>query len=339
MKHVVIAIVILVAVGGVAEAKDPKKAAAELAFKEGQRLQKAGNLAEACAKFEESQKLDPATGTLLNLARCYELDGRIASAWETFLEAEALAKDKKDKKRQKAAHDRAVELEPRVPRLIIAASGAPDGTVILLRGEPFAADLLGVALPVDPGPQAVDATADGYQAFTQTVEAVEGQTVTVTIVMEKVPVVTKGDGVGDGTGVGDGIGDGTGDGGDDRGGGGGGGGGHPVLGATIGGAGAIALGSAIFLGLSAKSDYDAAFDDGLCDPDSLVCSEAGQTATDDARGKANLATIVGGVGLVAIGVGVYFLVSGGGDDGEAQASYIVPTVSGDAVGVAFGGSL
>ncbi len=50
-----------------------KKKSAELLFQEGQQLIKDGKHAAACPKFEQSQKLDPAIGTLLNLAHCYEL--------------------------------------------------------------------------------------------------------------------------------------------------------------------------------------------------------------------------------------------------------------------------
>ncbi len=118
-----------------------------------------------------------------------------------------------------------------------------------------------------------------------------------------------------------------------------GGGRRTLLGATVGGAGVLAVAGATFLALSAKSDYDAAFDDGRCDATTLVCDEAGLTATSEARGKANLATIIGGVGVVAVGVGIYFLVAGGGSDDGERSSYLVPALGADSIGLAFGGSL
>src|SRR6478735_9605838 len=48
------------------------QAKAEALFDEGRRLLAAARFAEACPKFAESQRLDSALGTLLNLGDCYE---------------------------------------------------------------------------------------------------------------------------------------------------------------------------------------------------------------------------------------------------------------------------
>ncbi len=92
-----------------------KEQSAELLFQEGQQLIKDGKLAEACPKFEQSLRLDPAIGTLLSLAHCYDLSGRAASAWATYVEAEAMARSKKDP-RQRGAHDHVGDLAPLVPK-------------------------------------------------------------------------------------------------------------------------------------------------------------------------------------------------------------------------------
>src|SRR3954463_15096752 len=80
-----IAVGVLVTTSG-AYARDP--AAAEVLYRSAREAAKKGDFATACAQFAESQRLDPAPGTLLNLADCEEHRGLIAAAWIHFVEAE-----------------------------------------------------------------------------------------------------------------------------------------------------------------------------------------------------------------------------------------------------------
>ncbi len=96
------------------------KAAAEKLFNDARKLMKKGNYSEACPKLDASLKLDPALGTRLNLAKCYEEVGKLASAWGLYREAEDLAKQNKDN-RARFARSRAKALEPRLPQLVIKA--------------------------------------------------------------------------------------------------------------------------------------------------------------------------------------------------------------------------
>lgn len=62
----------------------PTGAQAEVLFRQGRDLLAAGKVAEACSSFEESQKLEPAVTTLLDLAGCREKQGQLAIAWGLF---------------------------------------------------------------------------------------------------------------------------------------------------------------------------------------------------------------------------------------------------------------
>src|SRR5262245_9529459 len=59
---------------------------ADALFKEGKSLFEAGNFAEACGRFAESDALDPTVSTLGLLAGCHEQQGRLATAWKEYLE-------------------------------------------------------------------------------------------------------------------------------------------------------------------------------------------------------------------------------------------------------------
>jgi tetratricopeptide (TPR) repeat protein len=105
--------------------RDP--AASETLFKEGRRLMKSRDFASACPKLEESLRLDPAAGTLINLAECEEQLGRTASAWQHW-RAAADSLPAGDKRRG-VALNRASALEKALPRLTITlAPGTPSDT-------------------------------------------------------------------------------------------------------------------------------------------------------------------------------------------------------------------
>ena len=56
----------------------------EALFEQGRAAMAAGSYDIACARFRDSDKLDPAVGTRFNLADCEERRGRLATAWSLF---------------------------------------------------------------------------------------------------------------------------------------------------------------------------------------------------------------------------------------------------------------
>src|SRR6478609_11120287 len=95
---------------------------AEALFEQGKQLLRAGNVAAACPKLAESQRIDPSTGTLLALAMCHEAEGKLASAWAEFVTVEARAGTDGRHDREQAARERARALKPRLSTLEIRVS-------------------------------------------------------------------------------------------------------------------------------------------------------------------------------------------------------------------------
>jgi hypothetical protein len=153
-----------------AEPTAEDSALATLLFDQGRALIAEGQVAEACLKFEESQRLDPGGGTLLNLARCHEQEGRLASAWSEFRVAQSMAREggRPDREAEAAFHISA--LEPRLSRLSIVVPAAADlpGLAVNCDGRELGRGAWSTAIPVDGGEHVVRATAPGRQPFTAT---------------------------------------------------------------------------------------------------------------------------------------------------------------------------
>jgi serine/threonine-protein kinase len=151
-------------------------AAAQALFDRGKALMNAGRAAEACPQFEESQRLDPGSGTLINLALCYEQTGRTASAWTTYREAAAAAQTAGNVEREKGARQRAAALAPRVSKLVIdvpSESRLP-GLVVTRDGVEVGTAQWGVPIPTDKGSHEFLARAPGHVDWHTTVELADG---------------------------------------------------------------------------------------------------------------------------------------------------------------------
>jgi hypothetical protein len=168
-----------------ADAVDPAaEAAAEALFKQAKKLADAGSYAEACPKFEASQKKSPAAGTLVNLADCYEHLGKIASAWVTYREATRAAAARKRADWEALSRDRATLLEPKVAKLVVGPAPGPEPPELRITrdGDVVSRAEWGVPIPVDPGTHVVQATATSRTTFERTVEiGADGRTTEVLV--------------------------------------------------------------------------------------------------------------------------------------------------------------
>ncbi|MCA9623530.1 MAG: hypothetical protein KC731_31125 [Myxococcales bacterium] len=155
---------------------------AETLFQEGKRLMAEDDWSEACRKLEESYRIEPLPGVLLNLAVCHEAEGLTATAWLEFKESIALAKIDRRRDRRVLAERRLAELEPLLARLRVVVEGpGPDGLEVVDDATILPSPLWGSARAVDPGTHRIRASAPGHLPFEATVDAIPEQTVTVTI--------------------------------------------------------------------------------------------------------------------------------------------------------------
>lgn len=140
-------------------------------FAQGRALMAKEDFAAACKKFEESQRIDPGGGTLLNLALCHEKLGKTATAWAEFNEALRIARNDGRTDRAEFAKQHVDDLAGRLSRLTVVvppAARAPD-LVVKRNGVELASTLWGEELAVDPGAQLIEISAPGKIGAKQTV--------------------------------------------------------------------------------------------------------------------------------------------------------------------------
>lgn len=158
---------------------DGAAASAEQLFQEGRQLMQENRFKEACPKLAQSQALDPAAGTLLNLGECYEKAGQLATAFTTYKLAWQAASERKRPDWVSFAEERMRSLEPKLPRLRITGQ-KPPGTHVELDGRPLPEDLTGT-LRVDPGDHRIVVVDRDREIAVHTVHATEGVTTDVSL--------------------------------------------------------------------------------------------------------------------------------------------------------------
>lgn len=271
-------------------------AIAETAFQRGKELMAEGKPAEACPKFEESHRLDPSVGALLNLGRCYEQLGRTASAWVRFKEGATLARTLGQTERESVARDLAAALEPKLSRVRIEATTRVQGMRVTRNGDDVGLALLGDPLPVDPGELTVEVTAPGYVPWSKKIEIGKEADLKTVLIPEleadpKSPLQPSK--------------------------------GLRTAAFVVGGVGVAALGAGAVLGGLAIRDRGEA--DPLCPNKS--CNSEGFAHIEDAKNKALFSSISIGVGAAALGAGVVMFIMSrpAAPKDSAQRAWIIPT--------------
>jgi hypothetical protein len=254
-----------------AQSRDP--ATADALFRQGRASADAGDYPRACDAFAESQRLDPAPGTLFNLADCEEHLDRLASAESHFL-AVVRSLPGSDE-RATIARSRAGTIAPRVPRMSIAlAPDAPAGARVFRDDDELERSHLGEVVALDQGPHGILVVASGHASRRITVVAMDSTTVRVVASV----------GPAEGARI------------------------APYRTAEwiLGVAGVVSLGVGTYFGGRAIAEHSVS--DGACS--SGICTNATalgayQSSLDDAR----VADVALGLGVVAIAVSGYLLLT------------------------------
>lgn len=290
-----LAALLIVLAPSVARAEDPspaEKAVAQTLFDDAIALMEQRRFEEACPKLEESERLDPGGGTLLNLGACYEQLGRNASAFATYHEALSVAIRDGRRDRESSAREHIAAVQPKLLHVRLEIPRPPASLEVRLDGRPLGAAVWGTDVPIDPGPHTVDATAPGHQAWSRTFRAEQGtERVDVALVplapaavvtpltlrdRDRLPPPAPG--------------------------------GRAMLLAGVGvlGAGAAAVIASAILGGAAfarKGDSDA-----QC-PTATTCTPGGVAAMNDADALATASTVTFVAGLVAAGAGILIMLA------------------------------
>jgi hypothetical protein len=318
-------LLLLLAPTEAALASDPLTAA-QTAFDEGRRLEDAGDFAGAVERFEESERLDPALGTLLNLANCYERAGRLASAWRTFTRGATESAALGESKRAQRAIDRAGALVARLSTLVIRIEGddvAPNEEV-RVDGAQIDRRQWGTPQVIDGGSHVVEAVAPGRSEWSGKVsianesdravvtipaltpappdaspaaasaEAKPVETVEAPVVVPRPPVETEKKVTW-----------------------------TPlrIAAATAAGVGGVLLGVGTGFGLEARARWNERQNHCAYN----FCTDAGYTLTTQARDAANVATVAFiGAGAALGAAGALFVFSAHGGKGTTLAGEVLP---------------
>jgi hypothetical protein len=154
-----------------AETSEQDKALASSLFDQAKALLTDGKVSEACRKLEESRRLDPLPGTLLNLGVCHEQEGLMASAFAELREARALAERDHRDDRVALADQHMKAIEPKISSLVLVVGPSADvpGLTLARDGSPIGRAAWGTRIPVDPGEHVLEATAPGKRSWKATV--------------------------------------------------------------------------------------------------------------------------------------------------------------------------
>jgi hypothetical protein len=306
-------------------------AVAEQLFLEGKQAMERQDYELACARFKASHDVDPATGTLLNLAVCHERQHKNASAWAEYRQVLAESEGR-NPDRAAMARESADRLTSKLSYVTLSISPPATDAVVALDEAKLPPASLGVRIPVDPGPHVLTVSRSGETVVRHSIvvqETQADQKVTLDVPPPNAsaspspstpPPARTNEGEPPATSS------------------------RPTLAYVVGGAGLLVLAGGVTTGafaLSKNGSANHACDGTGADLDGAGHCYAGtptasRAANDksDARTLAVASDILVPVGAIALAVGVYIFIAAPSADSKRSA-WIAPSLDGAMLGGSF----
>lgn len=147
-----------------------QSAEAESLFEDGMKLIAQGKLAEACAAFEASNRVEARAGTLIQVGKCRESNHQLASAWSAYKDALTRVKDPK---KRVFATEKIAELEPKLSYLTLRVATRIEGLQVTRNGQPIDPGEWDRAVATDGGHYAIAAHAAHHRDWQLEVDVPE----------------------------------------------------------------------------------------------------------------------------------------------------------------------
>lgn len=143
------------------------EARAEALFQQAREKATRRDFAAACPLFEQSYRIAGGGGTAQNLATCYEDLGKLALAYNAFLELRRVSVESGRPDRVKLAEEHLAKLEPRLSRLAIRAPDGPrlEELEVAIDGDVYGERAWEAGLVLDVGPHRIRVSAKGKKSL------------------------------------------------------------------------------------------------------------------------------------------------------------------------------
>ena len=136
----------------------------------------------ACAAFEKAEANGPAIGSSYQLGRCNEGRGKYGLAYESYTRAATLADSAGDGERASIARERAAEMAPRAPKLLIVVPPDRAAAGMTVRIDGKAVVDWSSAAPIGEGSHRIEIAAQGRSSVAVAVEVrMQAEVVRVTV--------------------------------------------------------------------------------------------------------------------------------------------------------------